>query len=242
MLIRKTGIVLQKRKTGDSDLIIDFLSEDGELTAIRIHGIRKSVKRSALIAEPVSEIEIVYYEKENLSSHKEAVVINRFENIKNHYGTLNLAAQIMKLAKTGAMSQADGLYALTTGALHFLDSVPKPGTETACKLLSFYIARLLTGSGFMADSLTCSLCGSPVQEKARWLAFAESECEASFECQNCSPYAQQQDARAARYLDKAVRIRFGRLHEIEIRREDLDHVFKGLQRLALVHFSTEVVL
>lgn len=241
MLIRKTGIVLSKRQTGDADIIIEVLTEDGELVPIRIHGIRKSTRRSALIAEAASEIEVVYYSKESVSAHKEAVVKERFERIKSNYELLNFVALILKLARSATDFSVEGIYLLTLGTLQFLNGFEvKPDRSLKTKLMCFYSARLLYGAGLMAESSTCSSCGNIIERQARWLAFSDSACEAAFECESCSLYSTEKDSRMANLLTLSTRLRFGSFQELSFTEDDLEYLFQGLQRLSIVNFGINI--
>ena len=152
MLATATGIVLSRRKLRESDAVARLLLEDGQLLEMRLHGIQESRRRSPLIMEPLSVVEVVYYEQDRgaLHSVKEARVLQRHEDLKSRYDDLLAGSCVAELSELAARTESlPELYVLAAGALATLDA----GCETAL-LLVFFRIRLLRLLGLLGDLTT----------------------------------------------------------------------------------------
>ncbi len=222
MLREGTGIVLTRRREGEGDALVTLLLESGETLRVKVHGILVSKNRSRLIAEPGTLVRVIVYEKEpGRGSLKEGSVLERFDEIKESYGEMLLLSHLLELAAQVYGDQESGqeLYLLVKGALETLRKRKREASLSRQWLqhfLLFYGIRILKLSGLVGDLTRCSLCDSPLEEKAH----LDSEL-LSFQCHRCSGSATREEYRMAELFHDAGRMRFGRWMERSFREEEL---------------------
>ena len=206
MLATATGIVLSRRRLRESDAVARVLLESGQLLEMRLHGIQESRRRSPLIMEPLSVVEVVYYVQERgaLHSLKEARVLQRHEALKNRYDDLLAGSCVAELSELAARTEAlPELYVLAAGALGALNE----GCETAL-LLVFFRIRLLRLLGLLGDLTAATsyeealgLEEGSVARRARGTRIMSTEAGAVVQSYLIS------------ILTRAVSLRFGRFQQ-----------------------------
>ncbi len=153
MQYKTRAIVLKVVRYRDSDLIVNLLSEDGELISALARSALKSKKRFGGGAlEPTHHLEVVYQKKpsddlEKLVTLTEAKIINGFEGLRSDYDRLQVGLEIVmtvnKVLKSGATEQ-NSVFSMLGHALKNLESHPSPETVRL-----HFLARFLNQQGVL---------------------------------------------------------------------------------------------
>lgn len=242
MLKSGTGIVLKRWKEGEADTVIQLLDATGQSTLVRLHGIRKSIRRSQLLTEPGSLISYTLYTKPDdptRASLKEGSVLNRFEHLKDTYEKMVWLSELLETTRLAVIGPEEaGLFRLLKSALdnreQFYTSV---STETGLNQSAFsvfFTIRLLDLLGWVADTTRCNRCSAPLSERAFWIAD-----EIAFLCTACSTEAGQRDAKFAAWIASARTEKFTpffeRLDPAES--ETVTELERNLKRLVTLFFG-----
>lgn len=202
-IVSTEAIVLQKRKTGEGDLIFELLCSDGSMLNLKNHNIRKARRRSQLAWSIGNKLHIQFYPRQTgLVSLKEARLIEDRSQPEIGWQQLQQLSYIVELAGiTRIQNNPTGLYLLLDGALSqfskYLSIIQIQKQKDADKtdysfhislLLFFYKARLLKLWGLLGDTRHCTICGSELMEKVHWQF---PEC--SFTCQQCADNATSEE-------------------------------------------------
>lgn len=197
MIVAARGIILQRRKERESDLIVRLFQEDGKSVQLRAHGALATRKRSLLALEPGSLVDFRYYEKkESISSIREMVLIDRFEKLKDDYKKITLLSYLLEL--TGKIIYdlpSPMVYRLLFGGLRELEEHGSGGEKSILNgapewvqenwillFLVFYKVRILKSQGLLGDPDLCQECGNPLGKRA----FRKKDASA-FLCDKCAP-------------------------------------------------------
>ncbi|MBW7857207.1 MAG: DNA repair protein RecO [Leptonema sp. (in: Bacteria)] len=233
MLKKGRAIVLRKYRSGEKDITTELLFDSGEKNYLHLHGILSSKKRSALLAEIGSLIEINYYENQNYElSLKEGVVVERFDYLKSDYSHQNFLSKLLILTRLAASGEADAsLYVLIEAALYYANSLFKLNStqfQTDSELLLiFFVIRILDLMGFLGDVTHCVSCNQPITGLAAW-----GNDGIQFLCKDCSNAANQLGFICSELIKKCQKKRFRDLkHELESCSTDTINYLKvGLKR------------
>ena len=194
MLQKASGIVLQRRFLKESDALASLLTEEGRSLDFCVYGIQKSRKRSALLLEPGTLIDIDFYvNKDGPVSLKEGHVRERFGALKGAYAPLTLLSYFLELSSFASRyGSSPTLFLLVKGSLTELCL----GTELLnLQLLLFFQVRLLKLLGLLGPLERCSECNSPLAKEAYW-----NLPEAHFSCQSCASQDSSEEERAIAWL------------------------------------------
>ncbi len=208
-ILKARGIVLSHYPLHEADEVARILTENGAMLELRAKGIRLSRRRSRLIFEPGCLVSFEYYAAlSGLSYLKEGYLEKRHETLKQDYLSLLTLSLFLELSASAAFyEKAPGLFVLLEGALEQL-KLWNRAIEKLLLLMSFFQIRLLKISGLLGSAENCSLCDSPLGERALW-----NLPEVHFGCQNCKPQANKRDASMASTIALAAKSRFGHFCE-----------------------------
>jgi len=181
--MRKTerGFTLYYYDGGGIDKIVYFLTEErGVITGVA-KGAKKSKNRFGGNLEPLNEVEIILYEKEN----RDMPIIERVNIIKENfslfkdYDSFNylLAITDMIIKFTPHNVKQEKLYRLFTAILSALRNGGKIE-----KLFSYFVIWFLRIEGMLPDFSACSNCG---KEFKSFEEFYVSSDGSSILCSEC---------------------------------------------------------
>ena len=116
-----------------------MLTEEGHSLDLRVYGIQKSRKRSPLLLEPGTLVDINFYAKQNgLASLKEGSVRERFAAIKGAYAPLLLLSYFLELSAFAVRyGSSPSLFLLVKGSLAEL-CLSSQQTASNIELLCFF--------------------------------------------------------------------------------------------------------
>lgn len=95
------GFILRSVDYGDSDLIFEFLNQDGSLISFKARGARASKKRfSGGVLEPLQYIELHYENKPGKAPLLlEAKILEAFDSIRQDYDKIHWSTKIMNVTQ-----------------------------------------------------------------------------------------------------------------------------------------------
>lgn len=198
------GIVLRHKKDGEADIVAQILLENGEVLPMRFHGIRASRSRSTLAAEPGALVQITYYVRNGHASAKEAVVTDRFDDLKGSYREVLALSAVFEMCDGAAKGEpSPALFDLLQNAMLRLRALPSDAHAPRAALIFviYFRVRLLEMLGLLGSE--CASCGSPVGNDGEWLI-----PEASFLCGQCAREHRPADSRMIPLILGAVSRRF----------------------------------
>ena len=183
-LEKTCGIVLHRKKIGEAHSIVQLLTEEDALLALRFHNIYLSKKRSRLLTQPASRIAIDYYTtSQNISSAKEGSILAAFHPTQANYDDLLIMSYLLDLTLGGAKyGTSQGLYMLIQGSLRTLCQ-KRDDNQARLALVIFFQVRLLKILGLLGETKHCSQCSAPLKRQAHWCL-----PEMRFLCQACAPH------------------------------------------------------
>lgn len=233
MLKKGKAIVLRKYQSGEKDLTAELLFDSGEKHYLHLHGILSSKKRSAVLAEIGTLIEIDYYENQNHDlSLREGIVIERFDYLKADYSHQNFLSKLLVLTRLAASGEVDtSLYVLIEAALYYANSLFKLNStrfqSDSELLLIFFVIRILDLMGFVGDVTHCVSCNQPITNMAAW-----GNDGIQFLCAHCSNAANEIGFYCAELIVKCQKKRFRDLKpELENTPTDtINYLKAGLKR------------
>ncbi len=176
------GIVLRHRKDGEADIVASILLENGEVLPMRFHGIRASRTRSTIAAEPGALVQVTYYVTNGRASAKEAVVADRFDDLKGSYREMLALSSVLEMCDGASKGEpSPALFELLQNGLLRLRALPASARAPRASLIFviYFRVRLLELLGLLGSE--CASCGSPVKSDGEWLL-----PEASFLCSSCA--------------------------------------------------------
>ena len=236
MMTSLQGIVLRRKKDGESDLVIWLLAEDGTVYNLRFHGIEQSKSRSAQSTEIGCVIDVrANMRTENAGSVKEASVLERFENWKGGYRPLALLSSALEFVQGIASAGEPGeMYRLLLGALREGERNPAAFTPIGSSIfLSALRLRGMAGAGLLGDCAHCANCGERLSQKARWAV-----PDVSFLCETCAEDPCEEDARMAGTMERILQEPFSKLAATRADDSYREHLQELAERLsACVRFA-----
>lgn len=185
------GIVLRHRKDGEADIVANVLLQNGEVLPLRFHGIRASRTRSTIAAEPGALVQVTYYTKNGRASAKEAVVQDRFDDLKGSYGGMLALSSVLEMCDGASRGEpSPALFDLLQNALLRLRALPAESRVGRASLIFviYFRVRLLELLGLLGSE--CASCGATVAGDGEWLL-----PEASFLCAGCVREHRPSDSR-----------------------------------------------
>lgn len=162
MLLTVKGLVIRETAYGESDKIVDLLTENGVLT-VRARGVRKSSSKYAALAQLFAYGEYCLRQSGERFFLDSAVPISLFYGLRNDLEALALASYFAELTQRIATAQSQPqLLRLFLHCLHYLSEHTRP----LPLLKSIFELRLVSEMGMMPDVLCCQVCCSYLPPKA----------------------------------------------------------------------------
>lgn len=154
MLLTVKGLVIRETAYGESDKIIDILTENGVIT-LRARGTRKSGSKYAALVQLFAYAEFCLRQSGERYFLDSAVPISLFYGIRNDLEALALASYFAELTQKIATVQSQPqILRLFLHCLHYLSEHTRP----VPLLKAIFELRLVTEIGMMPNLLCCREC------------------------------------------------------------------------------------
>ena len=125
-IIKTNCIVLKKKEMKEADLLVTLFSKDYGKIMATAYGIRKSKKRNIVSLNPLNEIEITLFQKNNYYIIKDIEIIKNFKNILKNIEKLEISLYILdSIDKIYYMTEENGnFFDKLVEILNFIDALP----------------------------------------------------------------------------------------------------------------------
>ena len=158
-LYREQGIVLRTYKLGETDRIVNLLTQGrGKVRAVA-KGVRRPGSKFGGRLEPFSHVDLQLYEGRNLDIINQAELITPFDAVREDYALSACGSTMVEAADRVAQEdeRSNRLVLLLLDGLRALAARPQhPST-----ILDGYLLRLASVAGYHPYLDACASCGAP---------------------------------------------------------------------------------
>jgi DNA repair protein RecO (recombination protein O) len=154
-LYRDQGVVLRTWRLGESDRIVNLLTErHGKVRAV-VKGVRKTKSRFGARLEPMVHVSLLFYEGRELDIVTQAEAIEVFRPVREDLGRLAKAASLLEAVDQLCQERHANprLFAMLLGGLRALAAHDAP------LLVPAFFLKLLSTEGFHPLLDECASCG-----------------------------------------------------------------------------------
>ena len=154
-LYRDQGIVLRTWRLGESDRIVNLLTErHGKVRAV-VKGVRKTKSRFGARLEPMVHVSLLFYEGRELDIVTQAEAIDHFRPVREDLSRLAKASSLLEATDQLAQERHANprLFAMLLGGLRALAAHDAP------LLVPAFFLKLLSNEGFHPMLDECASCG-----------------------------------------------------------------------------------
>jgi DNA repair protein RecO (recombination protein O) len=154
-LYRDQGIVLRTWRLGESDRIVNLLTErHGKVRAV-VKGVRKTKSRFGSRLEPMVHCSLLFYEGRELDIVTQAEALEVFRPVREDLARLAKASSLLEATDQLAQERhaAPRLYAMLLGGLRALSA------HDSALLVPAFFLKLLSTEGFHPLLDECAVCG-----------------------------------------------------------------------------------
>ncbi|HTJ76551.1 MAG TPA: DNA repair protein RecO [Acidimicrobiales bacterium] len=154
-LYRDQGIVLRTWRLGESDRIVNLMTErHGKVRAV-VKGVRKTKSRFGARLEPMTHCSMLFYEGRELDIVTQAEALEVFRPVREDLGRLAKASSLLEATDQLAQERHANLrlYTMLLGGLRALSARDSP------VLVPAFFLRLLSSEGFHPLLDECAVCG-----------------------------------------------------------------------------------
>jgi DNA repair protein RecO (recombination protein O) len=154
-LYRDQGIVLRTWRLGESDRIVNLLTErHGKVRAV-VKGVRKTKSRFGARLEPMVHVSLLFYEGRELDIVTQAEALEHFRPVREDLDRLAKAHTLLEATDHLAQERHANprLYSMLLGALRALSAHDAP------LLVPAFFLKLLSTEGFHPLLDECASCG-----------------------------------------------------------------------------------
>jgi len=154
-LYRDQGIVLRTWRLGESDRIVNLLTErHGKVRAV-VKGVRKTKSRFGSRLEPMVHCSLLFYEGRELDIVTQAEALEVFRPVREDLGRLAKASSLLEATDQLAQERHANvrLYSMLLGGLRAL------AAHDAALLVPAFFLKLLSAEGFHPLLDECAVCG-----------------------------------------------------------------------------------
>ncbi len=196
MLLTVKGLVIRETAYGESDKIIDILTENG-LVTFRARGVRKNGSKYAALTQLFAYAEYCLRDSNGRCFLDSAEPISLFYGIRNDLEALSLASYFAELTQKIATAQSQPqILRLFLHCLHYLSEHTRP----VPLIKSIFELRLVSDIGMMPDVLCCRICCCYLPAKA-----VMRMRDGFFLCEECTTHLTSDDMRISVGTLRAVR-------------------------------------
>ena len=154
-LYRDQGIVLRTWRLGESDRIVNLLTErHGKVRAV-VKGVRKTKSRFGARLEPMVHCSLLFYEGRELDIVTQAEVVELFRPVREDLSRLAKASSLLEATDQLAQERHANprLFVMLLGGLRAL------AAHDSALLVPAFFLKLLSTEGFHPLLDECSSCG-----------------------------------------------------------------------------------
>jgi DNA repair protein RecO (recombination protein O) len=154
-LYRDQGIVLRTWRLGESDRIVNLLTErHGKVRAV-VKGVRKTKSRFGARLEPMVHVSLLFYEGQELDIVTQAEALEHFRPVREDLGRLAKAASLLEATDQLCQERHANprLFVMLLGGLRALAAHDAP------LLVPAFFLKLLSTEGFHPLLDECASCG-----------------------------------------------------------------------------------
>ncbi|MPZ73172.1 MAG: DNA repair protein RecO [Nitriliruptorales bacterium] len=202
-LYREQGIVLRTYKLGETDRIVNLLTQGrGKVRAVA-KGVRRPGSKFGGRLEPFSHVDLQLYEGRNLDMISQAELITPFDGVRDDFALSACGSAMVEGADRVAQEdeRSNALVLLLLDGLRALSGHPQHPSS----VLDAYLLRLASVAGYHPYLEACASCGDPGPHTVFHLAAGGVLCGA------CAPAG-------SHGLDPQVIALMGRLARGDLRR------------------------
>ena len=148
-IIKTNCIVLKKKEMKEADLLVTLFSKDYGKIMATAYGIRKSKKRNIVSLNPLNEIEITLFQKNNYYIIKDIEIIKNFKNILKNIEKLEISLYILdSVDKIYYMTEENGdFFDKLLEILNFIDALPYIKKGYKYYLVLSFLRRIMLENG-----------------------------------------------------------------------------------------------
>ena len=148
-IIKTNCIVLKKKEMKEADLLVTLFSKDYGKIMATAYGIRKSKKRNIVSLNPLNEIEITLFQKNNYYIIKDIEIIKNFKNILKNIEKLEISLYILdSIDKIYYMTEENGdFFDKLVEILNFIDALPYIKKGYKYYLVLSFLRRIMLENG-----------------------------------------------------------------------------------------------
>jgi len=171
-LYKAEGLVLWTQPLGEADRLVGVLTPDrGKVRAVA-RGVLRSKGPLSAAVQPFVCARFVFWQGRELDGISQAEIAVPHRHLGDSLPVLAAAGYCCEVADALASEGQESahLYALTVGALDWLDHPPAGGLIDV--LLRWYELGALGAMGFAPQLLQCADCGAAVDPQERTLGFS----------------------------------------------------------------------
>lgn len=180
-LYKTQALVLKSINLSESDRLVTFLTENHGKVKCVAKGARKAKNRFWGSLEPMSQINLIYFGKENQNLYRlnQADIIEPFQSIRDDFGKLYKGIYFLELIDSMTLEghQDKQIYNLLQQTLVTLKH--QTGLDTLIRLFEI---RLLTLSGYKPQIDHCVACKTVSENSIFKFSFIQN----GILCGNCS--------------------------------------------------------
>ena len=158
-LYRDQGIVLRTYKLGETDRIVNLLTQGrGKVRAVA-KGVRRPGSKFGGRLEPFSHVDVQMYEGRNLDMISQAELITPFDEVREDFVLSACGSTMVEAADRIAQEdeRSNSLVLLLLDGLRALAAAPAQPTT----VLDAYLLRLASVAGYHPYLDACASCGRP---------------------------------------------------------------------------------
>lgn len=158
-LYREQGIVLRTWKLGETDRILNVLTQGRGLVRAVAKGVRRPGSRFGGRLEPYSHVDLQLYEGRNLDLISQAELIAPFARLREDF-TLSACAATMAEATDRVVQEGERnlpVFLLLRAGLQALEAQP----PSPAIFVDAFLLRLASASGFHVHTQACAACRRP---------------------------------------------------------------------------------
>ncbi len=182
-LYREQGIVLRTYKLGETDRILNLLTQGrGKVRAVA-KGVRKPGSRFGGRLEPFGHVDLQLYEGRNLDIVTQAELITAFAVVREDFELSACGSVMVEAADRVAQEheRSNSLFLLLLEGLRHLSTRPlRPAV-----VVDAYLLRLASVAGWHPYLEACASCGTPGRHAVFHIATGGSLCR------SCAPRGSQ---------------------------------------------------
>jgi DNA repair protein RecO (recombination protein O) len=236
-LYKTQAIVLKSMNLSESDRLVTFLTEDHGKVKCVAKGARKAKNCFWGSLEPMTQIHLIYFGKENQSLYRlnQSDIIESFQSIREDFAKLYTGIYFIELIDSMILEGHSDkqIYKLLQQTLAAMKQ-----QSDLDSLIRLFEIRLLTLSGYKPQVDHCVICKTILKNGIFKFSFIQN----GIICRNCSnrvPTDIQFTTGTRNYIKKLMEVEIKSCGRIKIPKHQAGEVEKVTHKLVLSHLGRE---